>query len=92
MVNWQSAVEKMVNNFWQNKKVFLTGHTGFKGSWASLWLLKSGAKLTGYSLGLPTTPSLFDELKISKEMNSIFGDVRDAEKLKKSVVDRKSVV
>ena len=87
MVNWQSAVEKMVNNFWQNKKVFLTGHTGFKGSWASLWLLKSGAKLTGYSLGLPTTPSLFDELKISKEMNSIFGDVRDAEKLKKSVVD-----
>lgn len=75
----------MVNNFWNDKSVFLTGHTGFKGSWASLWLLKAGAKLTGYSLGLPTRPSLFEELKIEKEMNSIFADIKDLEKIKDSV-------
>lgn len=82
----KSSVENMVESFWKNKKVFLTGHTGFKGSWMSLWLLKSGAQLTGYSLGLPTTPSLFDELKIEKDMKSIFADIRDGEKLKKAVV------
>jgi CDP-glucose 4,6-dehydratase len=75
----------MVESFWKNKKVFLTGHTGFKGSWMSLWLLKAGAQLTGYSLGLPTTPSLFEELSIAKEMNSIFADIRDAEKIKKAM-------
>lgn len=75
----------MVSSFWKNKKVFLTGHSGFKGSWASLWLLKMGANVTGYSLGLPTKPSLFEELNISGEMNSIFADVRDLEKLKTEV-------
>lgn len=78
-------MEKMVGSFWKNKKVFLTGHTGFKGSWMSLWLLKSGAHLTGYSLGLPTQPSLFEDLQISKDMNSIFADIRNMEQLKKSV-------
>lgn len=78
-------MEKMVSSFWKDKKVFLTGHTGFKGSWMSLWLLKSGAKLTGYSLGLPTQPSLFEDLQISKDMNSIFADIRNMEQLKKSV-------
>jgi CDP-glucose 4,6-dehydratase len=80
----KSTLEKMVN-FWKDKKVFLTGHTGFKGSWMSLWLLKNGAKLTGYSLGLPTTPSLFDELKLTNDMDSIFADVRDLERLKAEV-------
>lgn len=79
----------MVTDFWKNKKVFLTGHTGFKGAWMSLWLLKAGAKLTGYSLGLPTEPSLFQDLKISDDMNSIFADIRDLEKIKKSVVEAK---
>lgn len=78
-------MENMVESFWKNKKVFLTGHTGFKGSWMSLWLLKAGAQLTGYSLGLPSEPSLFDELKIDKDMNSIFADIRDLEKLKAEV-------
>ncbi len=72
--------------FWKNKKVFLTGHTGFKGSWMSLWLLKAGADLTGYSLGLPTQPSLFAELKLEHEMKSQFDDIRDLEKLKKAVI------
>lgn len=81
----QSALENMVSNFWKNKKVFLTGHSGFKGSWMSLWLVKAGAQLTGYSLGVPTQPSLFEGLNLAKDMNSIFGDIRDLETLKKSV-------
>lgn len=81
----ESSLEDMVESFWKNKKVFLTGHTGFKGSWASLWLLKAGAQLTGYSKDIPTNPSLFEELKISEDMNSIIGDVRDLDFLKKSV-------
>lgn len=89
MVYEQGALENMVNGFWKNKKVFLTGHTGFKGSWMSLWLLKAGADLTGYSLGLPTKPSLFEELGVEKDMNSIFGDIRDPVKLRKSVVEAK---
>lgn len=79
------TVENMVSSFWKNKKVFLTGHTGFKGSWTSLWLLKAGADLTGYSLGLPTKPSLFEELNLEKEMHSIFSDIRDLEKIKAAV-------
>ena len=88
----QSSLENMVESFWKNKKVFLTGHTGFKGSWASLWLLKAGAQLTGYSKDIPTNPSLFEELKISQDMNSIIGDVRDLDFLKKSVVEAKPEV
>jgi CDP-glucose 4,6-dehydratase len=79
----------MVESFWKNKKVFLTGHTGFKGSWMSLWLLKAGANLTGYSLGVPTTPSLFEEINIAKDMNSIFADVRNLDRLKKEIFSAK---
>ena len=50
-------------DFWRDKRVFLTGHTGFKGSWLSLWLVSLGAKVRGYSLNPPTTPSLFNEAK-----------------------------
>ncbi len=49
------------NEFWQGKRVFLTGHTGFKGSWLSLWLHSLGAVVKGYALNPPTIPSLFDE-------------------------------
>jgi CDP-glucose 4,6-dehydratase len=79
----------MNTSFWKNKKVFLTGHTGFKGSWMSLCLLKSGVNLTGYSLGLPTNPSLFEDLNITKDMHSIFADIRDGELLKKAVAESK---
>lgn len=79
----------MVENFWKNKKVFLTGHSGFKGAWTSLWLLKKGADVTGYSLGYPTTPSLIKDLGIEKSINSIFADIRNFEKVKKSVLDSK---
>ena len=58
------------SNFWKNKKVFLTGHTGFKGSWMSIWLNKLGANVKGYSLQPPSQPSLFNEAKISELVDS----------------------
>jgi CDP-glucose 4,6-dehydratase len=63
--------------FWQGKRVFLTGHTGFKGSWLSLWLQSLGAELTGFALAPPTSPSLFEEARVADGMTSILGDVRD---------------
>jgi CDP-glucose 4,6-dehydratase len=67
--------------FYKGKKVFLTGHTGFKGSWMSLWLSSLGADVTGYALKSPTDPSLFEKCGISSLVKSIIGDVRDLEKL-----------
>jgi CDP-glucose 4,6-dehydratase len=63
--------------FWAGKSVFLTGHTGFKGSWISLWLESLGAKLTGFALPPPTSPSLFDEARVGEGMESVIGDIRD---------------
>jgi len=56
----------MNSNFWKQKKVFLTGHTGFKGSWMSLWLQELGATLAGYSNSIPTNPSLFKVANVEK--------------------------
>ncbi len=67
----------MKDNFWQGKRVFLTGHTGFKGSWLSLWLARLGAQVTGYALTPPTNPSLFELCKIEEIVTTIIGDVRD---------------
>ncbi|WP_024304067.1 CDP-glucose 4,6-dehydratase [Pseudogulbenkiania sp. MAI-1] len=67
----------MNSAFWQGKRVFLTGHTGFKGSWLSLWLQHMGAEVTGYALAPNTTPSLFEEASVADSMHSILGDVRD---------------
>ncbi len=69
--------------FYYGKKVLITGHTGFKGSWMSKFLLKLGADVTGYSLEPPTEPSLFECAGLAKEMKSVIGDIRDYEKLKK---------
>ena len=74
-------------NFWKDKKILLTGHTGFKGSWMSLWLQEVGAKVTGYSDSIPTNPSLFEVAEVEKGMNSIIGNVKDLEKLKKVISD-----
>ena len=66
-------------NFWEGKKVFLTGHTGFKGSWLTVWLNEMGAKVTGYSVDIPTKPSLFEEADLEDKIHHIQGDVRDYE-------------
>lgn len=73
--------------FWKGKKVFLTGHTGFKGSWLSLWLQSIGSEVKGYSLLPPTTPSLFNEARVGSIMNSQIGDIRNLESLKQSMKD-----
>lgn len=63
--------------FWQGKKVFLTGHTGFKGSWLSLWLQSMGAQVKGFALEPPTSPSLFIEAQVASGMQSEIGDIRN---------------
>ena len=69
-------------SFYKGKKVFVTGHTGFKGSWLCKILSNAGAKVTGYSLNPPTEPSLFKIANIDSEVNSIIGDIRDYKSLK----------
>ena len=71
--------------FWKGKRVYLTGHTGFKGSWLSLWLEDMGAVVKGYSLEPYTEPSLFKVAKVSSGIESEIGDIRDYDKLKTSI-------
>lgn len=73
--------------YWKNKRVLVTGHTGFKGSWLSLWLQSLGAEVCGYALDPPTDPSMFELCNVGAGMKSIIGDVRDAEKVLQEVRD-----
>lgn len=75
----------MTYNFWQDKRVFLTGHTGFKGGWLSLWLQSLGAKVTGYALKPTSNPSLFEIANVASGMCSIFGDIRNLDSLQKAI-------
>ncbi len=75
----------MFNNIYKNKKVFLTGHTGFKGSWLTLWLKRLGAQVTGYALKPNTNPSIFSELKVSDQIESIIGDITDVTRLENAI-------
>lgn len=72
-------------DFWNNKRVFITGHTGFKGSWLSLWLSELGADVTGYALEPPTEPSMFKVCDIEKKINSVISDIRDYGRLKSEI-------
>jgi CDP-glucose 4,6-dehydratase len=65
-------------DFWAGRRVLVTGHTGFKGSWLALWLSSLGAEVTGLSDGVPTAPSLFDLARVGEEVNGVRADVRDA--------------
>ena len=77
---------KVDPSFWKGKKVYLTGHTGFKGSWLSLWLQNMGVIVKGYSLEVNTQPALFVQANVASEMESEIGDIRNLEQLTKSMV------
>ena len=62
--------------FWRGRRVFITGHTGFKGSWLALWLEQLGASVTGYAIDVPTTPSLYEAARVDEGIRSVIGDVR----------------
>ncbi len=70
-------MDKKFDNIYRNKTVLVTGHTGFKGSWLTLWLIQLGAKVIGYSLPPPTTPNLFESLNLKWRITHIEGDVTD---------------
>jgi len=74
-------------SFWQGRNVFVTGHTGFKGSWLSLWLDSLGANVTGYALEPPTQPSLFEQARVANSVRSILADVRDFRRLKAALAE-----
>lgn len=77
----------MINqHFWQGKRVYLTGHTGFKGSWLALWLHSLGATVKGYALTPPTQPSLFDQARVAEKIESEMGDIRHLAQLTTSMV------
>ncbi|MBK5191134.1 MAG: hypothetical protein JJE19_06545 [Methanosarcinales archaeon] len=74
-----------MNNYFQGaykgKRILITGHTGFKGSWLSLWLKEIGADIIGYALEPPTKPNLFEALSLGEKITHIIGDVRNEEHL-----------
>ena len=74
-------------SLWQNRRVFLTGHTGFKGGWLSLWLVSLGAKVRGYALDPYTTPNLLDAAKISTVIEDVRGDILDRARLEASMTE-----
>ncbi|MGZ9137945.1 MAG: GDP-mannose 4,6-dehydratase, partial [Candidatus Deferrimicrobiaceae bacterium] len=74
-------------SFWAGKRVLVTGHTGFKGSWLSIWLHALGAKVTGYALTPPTDPSLYDLCRVDRLLHSVIADIRDADRLGAAVVE-----
>jgi CDP-glucose 4,6-dehydratase len=82
-----------MSDFWKNKKVFITGHSGFKGSWLCTWLLLEGAEVSGYSLRPNSFPSLFNLLSLEKKIKNYWDDIRDIENLKNALkIERPDIV
>jgi CDP-glucose 4,6-dehydratase len=79
-------------DFWNGKRVLVTGHTGFKGSWMSLWLTSLGAEVCGFALRPDTEPNLFDGLDLTHKVRSVIGDVQDRSLLKQTVLDFRPAV
>lgn len=77
------------NNIYKNKKVLITGNTGFKGSWLSTWLLELGAEVYGYSLSVPTNPSMYETVGLNERISQHFGDIRDKEEFNSFVQEVK---
>ena len=86
----ESVGRLMINlDFYKGKKVFITGHTGFKGTWLCEILTKAGAIVTGYSINVPTNPSLFELSNMEEKIESITGDIRNLETLEKAFNEAK---
>lgn len=81
------AKSGLFDNLFNGKRILITGHTGFKGSWLSIWLQWLGANVIGYALSPPTTPSLFEKADVSNGMTSIIGDIRDLHNLKQVFIE-----
>ena len=77
----------MFNNVYQGKKILVTGHTGFKGSWLTTWLLKLGANVVGVSIDIPTNPSMFETLKLKDKIDHNIIDIRDLTAFKKVILN-----
>lgn len=82
-------MDSSILEFYKNKKVLITGHTGFKGSWMCKLLIEAGADLTGYALNPPTEPSLFEMCGLASHMHSVIGDIRDLQCLKRTFEETK---
>ena len=87
-----NAAAQPNSSFWRSKRVLITGHTGFKGSWLSLWLQSMGAQLQGIALTPPSTPALFNEANVAKDMEHQAADIRDYDKIKTLVAKFKPEV
>jgi len=81
MSRFQEHIIDLFNNVYDNKRVLITGHTGFKGSWLAIWLKESGADVIGYSLDPPSEPNNFEATKLREKVTHIHGDVRDLDRL-----------
>lgn len=79
-------------DFWRGRRVLLTGHTGFKGSWLALWLESLGADVVGLSIGVPTTPSLFEVARVGDGLRSLEGDVRDLQAVEDALAESRAEV
>ena len=82
----------MDDSFWKDRHILITGHTGFKGSWLSLWLQARGAHVTGYSLDPATEPNLFEIARVADGISSVTGDVRDLKHLESVIKEHRPEV
>lgn len=87
MENLEKIKGRVNPSFWKGKRVFLTGHTGFKGSWLAIWLQEMDAVVKGYSLSPMTSPNLFEEASVGNNMESEIADIRDLQLITNSLVD-----